>query len=328
MRNTAPLRRRALLAATAALAATLPLRAQGQYPDRSITIIVCFAPGGSTDVSARILAAGISEYLGKSVVVENRGGAGGNIGIGAVARAAADGYTLLVASSVFVVNPSLYRTKPFDPVRDFTPIATLGASPNVLGVRAELGINSFAELVQRVRAQPERFNCALPGIGTTPHLAAEVMKLRAGMPMQLVPFSGAGPAAQAIISGTTELIVVSQGGQVETAYRQGRIKLLAQTGPGRDPAMPEVPTIRELGIADAESETFNALFAPAGTPATVVAKLAEASLDVLRRPDTAMRYRTAGLRVLGEGPEQLRDRVAREVPIWRKVIEDAKISVD
>ncbi len=302
--------------------------AQATWPDRGINLTVCFPPGGSTDFSARMLAPGLSEVLGKPVVVENRGGAGGNIGIGVVARAAPDGYTFLVASSVFVVNASLYRNAPYDPFRDFAYVATLGASPNIIAVRSALGINTFAELLAAVRANPDKFNFGVPGIGTTPHLAAEVLKLRTGMTYTVVPFAGAGPAVQAILSGTTEGIIASQGGQVEIAYRAGQIKILAQTGPTRGPDMQDIPTLTELGIADAESETFNALYAPVATPAAIVQKMAEATLQVLRRPDVAARYRQGGVPVVAEGPDGLRARVAREVPIWRKVIQDAKISVD
>jgi tripartite-type tricarboxylate transporter receptor subunit TctC len=316
------------LAAAAGAALALPARAQGGWPERNVTFVVCFPPGGSTDTAARLVAQGVGEVLGRNVVVENRGGAGGNIGIGAVARSAPDGYTLLVASSVFVVNASLYRNAPYDPFRDFAPVALLGSSPNVCAVRAELGIGSFAQLVQRVRAEPDKFNCALPGIGTTPHLAAEVLKLRAGMPLQLVPFAGAGPAVQSILSGAVQVLIASQGGQVETATKSGSLKLLLQTGAVRNPDMAEVPTARELGLADAESETFNALYAPAGTPPAVVEKLAAAVRQVMRAPGMAQRFRAAGLTPLDGGPEALGARVREEVPKWRQVIQQAKIVVE
>jgi tripartite-type tricarboxylate transporter receptor subunit TctC len=321
---------RRILLGAAGSGLVLPAFAQGggTWPERNVTIVVCFPPGGSTDVSARLVAPGVSEIIGKPVVVENRAGAGGNIGIGVVARAAPDGYTMLVASSVFVVNSSLYRNAPYDPFKDFAYVALLGASPNVVAVRSDLGINSLEELVRRVKAEPDRFNCALPGIGTTPHLAAEVLKLRTGMPLQLVPFSGAGPAAQSIVSGSTQVLVASQGGQVEVAYRAGQIKFLAQTGANRSPDMPDIPTLGELGIQDAVSETFNALYAPAGTPPTIVNKTADAVLQVLRRPEVRERYRLAGVTVVGQGPEALAARVAREVPQWRDVIRQANITVD
>jgi tripartite-type tricarboxylate transporter receptor subunit TctC len=319
--------RRGALAAAAMLGVPAA-RAQGNWPERNITIVVCFPPGGSTDVSARIIGLGLAELLGKPVVIENRPGAGGNIGIGYVARAAADGYTLLVASSVFVVNASLYRNAPYDPFRDFAYVGTLGASPNLICVRTDLGINTLAELVAAAKAQPDRFNYASPGIGTTPHLAGEVLKLRTGAPLQHVPFLGAGPATQAILSGTTEVLIASQGGQVEIAVRNGQIKVLAQTGAQRSPDLADVPTLTELGIQDAVSETFNGLYAPAATPAPIVAKLGEAVLQVLNRPDVQQKYRTGGILALPEGPDGLRARVAREVPLWREVIRQARIAVE
>ena len=302
--------------------------AQGAWPERPVTIVVCFPPGGSTDFSARMVAHGLSEILGKPVVVENRAGAGGNIGIGVVARAQPDGYTLLVASSVFVVNASLYRNAPYDPFRDFAPVGTLGASPNLICVRADSGIASFAELIAAAKANPDRFNYASPGIGTTPHLAGEVLKLRTGVSLTHVPFLGAGPAVQAILAGTTEVLIASQGGQVEIAVRSGQVKALAQTGAERSPDIPDVPTLTELGVKDAVSETFNALYAPAATPPAVIRTLGEAVLVVLRRPEVQQRYRAGGVIALPEGADGLKARVAREVPLWRDVIRQARIAAE
>ncbi|MFC7477103.1 Bug family tripartite tricarboxylate transporter substrate binding protein [Dankookia sp. GCM10030260] len=319
--------RRSIVAAAGWLAAPA-VRAQGSWPERPITLVCCFPPGGSTDISARLVAPGLAEILGRPVVVENKPGAGGNIGIGHVARAAADGYTLLCASSVFVVNASLYRNAPYDPYRDFAPVGTLGASPNLVCVRADSGITSLAQLIAMAKAQPDRFNYASPGIGTTPHLAGEVLKLRTGIQLQHVPFLGAGPAVQAILAGTTQVLIASQGGSVEAARASGQTLALAQTGAARSPDLPQVPTLGELGIADAVSETFNALYAPAGTPAPIVERLASAVLAVLARPEVAQRYRTAGVPVVPEGAEGLKARVAREVPLWREVIRQAKIAVE
>jgi tripartite-type tricarboxylate transporter receptor subunit TctC len=275
-----------------------------------------------------MLAPGLAEMLGQPVVVENRGGAGGNIAMGQVARAAPDGYTMLVASSVFVVNSSLYRRVPYDPFRDFSYIAIIGASPNVLAVRSDLNISNFNDLLAAMRANPDQYNCGVPGIGTTPHLAAEILKLRTGASFQTIPFQGAGPAVQAILSGSTEIMMASQGGQVQSALQSGAIKLLAQTGAVRDPDMADVPTLKELGVDDAESETFNALYAPVAVPEPIVMKVARAAMTVLSRADVRERYRLGGVPVVGEGPNELRARVAREVPMWRKVIEDSKIVIE
>jgi tripartite-type tricarboxylate transporter receptor subunit TctC len=301
--------------------------AQSAWPDRPITLVVSFPPGGSTDISARLVAPGLTEILGKPVIVENRAGAGGNIAMGYVARSAPDGYTFLVASSVFVVNSSLYKNAPYDPFKDFTPVGTLSASPNVVCVRSDSPIKSLPELIALAKASPDRFNYASPGTGTTPHLAGEVLKLRTGIQMQHVPFLGGGPAVQAMLSGTVEVIVAAQG-TVEAAVRAGQLRVLAQTGLTRSPDMPDAPTLEELGIREAISETFNAMYAPAGTPAPIIERMAAAVLQVLARPEVQQKFRTAGVPVQPEGADGLKARVAREVPLWRAVIQQAKITVD
>jgi tripartite-type tricarboxylate transporter receptor subunit TctC len=316
------------MAAGGLASALLPFRsARAAYPERPVTLLVCFPPGGATDSLARLLSPPLSEVLGRPVVIENRAGAGGNIGMGAVARAQPDGHTLLVTSSVFVVNPSLYRNVPYDPFRGFLPISTLGASPNVFAVLPNSGIGSFQELIAQARTNPDRLNYASPGIGTTPHLAAEVLKLRAGITMQHVPFSGAGPATQAALAGTVHLISAAQG-SIAPQLNAGALRPLAQTGPERSPDLPDTPTLQELGIRDANSDTFLALFAPAGTPAAIVDRLATEVVAILQRPAIQARYRQAGAPVVGDGPEGLRARVAREVPMWRQVIQEARISVE
>ena len=321
--------RRIFLAGGAALA-MMPLagaRAQGNWPERTITIIVSFPPGGSTDIAARILAQPLSELVGKPVVIENRGGAGGNIGIGAAARAAADGYTLLCTSSAFVVNPSLYRNAPYDPFKDFTPVTTLGASPNVVAVPPDSRFRSLKDLIAFAKANPDKLNWASPGSGTTPHLAGEIIRLRAGIQVQHIGFAGAGPATQATLAGQVDYIVAHQG-SVEGPLRSGQLMPLAHSGTGRQADWPDLPSLAELGIEGAESETFLALFAPAGVPAPVIARLTEAVETVLRHPEVRERYRKAGMPVVDGGQEELRARVAREVPLWRDVIRQAGISVN
>jgi len=312
----------------AGCAAVLPSRvARAEWPERSVTLLVCFPPGGATDVLARLIAPPLGEALGKPVVVENRGGAGGNIGMGAAARAQPDGHTLLVTSSAFVVNPSLYRSIPYDPFRDFAPITTLGASPNVIAVPADSPIRDFAQLLAEARARPDALNYASPGAGTTPHLAMEIIKIRAGIAIQHVPFSGAGPATQAALAGTVQAISAAQG-SIAPQLRSGQLRPLAQTGKRRVPDLPDTPTLEELGIRDAESETFLALFAPAATPAAIVARLARDTLAILGRAAIQERFRVAGAPVVADGPAGLRDRVAREVPLWRDVIREARITVE
>src|SRR3981189_688249 len=190
--------------ATAASLGLRPVKAAG-YPERPVKIIVPFAPAGPTDIMARILSTHLGEAIGGSVIVENKPGAGGNVGIGFAAHAEPDGYTLLVTSSAYVVNPGLYAKIPYDPYRDFAPIAELGTSPNVILVDPKLGVNSIAELIARARANPNELNYASPGIGTTPPLSGELLKIVGGIQITHVPFSGAGPAIQAVLGGITQL---------------------------------------------------------------------------------------------------------------------------
>jgi tripartite-type tricarboxylate transporter receptor subunit TctC len=322
-------RRAAVLGAPLALAllAAALVAAQPAWPERTVTLVVSFPPGGSTDVAARLLAPALSEAFGRTVVVENRPGAGGNIAIGAVARAQPDGHTLLVTSSAFVVNPSLYARVPYDPVRDFAPITTLGASPNVFAVRATSPFRSLGEVLAAARASPDRLNYASSGVGTTPHLAGELLKLRAGVTVQHIVFGGAGPATQGALAGTVEMLVAHQG-SIEPQLRSGQLRALAHTGAARMADMPDVPTLAELGFPGIESDTFLGLWAPAATPAPALARLADAVLGVLRRPEMAERFRSAGIPVVADGPDGLRARVAREVPLWRDVIRQAKIAAE
>jgi tripartite-type tricarboxylate transporter receptor subunit TctC len=316
-----------LLALALPAAAAAPATAQPAWPERTITLVVSFPPGGSTDVAARLLAPPLSEALGRPVVVENRPGAGGNIGIGAAARAAGRAHAAAVVLGLRGEPEPLRARAPYDPVRDFAPITTLGASPNVFAVRAGSPFRSLEEALAAARASPDRFNYASSGVGTTPHLAGELLKLRAGVPMQHIVFAGAGPATQGALAGTVDMLVAHQG-SIEPLLRPGQLRPLAHTGAARAADMPDVPTLSELGFPGIESDTFLALWAPAATPAPVLARLAEAVLGILRRPDMAERFRSAGIPVVADGPEGLRARVAREVPLWRDVIRQARIAAE
>jgi tripartite-type tricarboxylate transporter receptor subunit TctC len=193
-----PKLRTLLLATLGTLAAIVPARAQ--YPEKQITMVVCFPAGGGTDIAARLVNVPLGEALGKPIVIENRGGAGGNIGIAAVKRLPADGYTLLVCSSAFVVNPSLYAQAAYDPLKDFIPLMVMGASPNVFVVPAQSEIKSMKEFIDKAKANPGKMNWTSPGAGTTPQLAGELLKMRTGIDMQHIPFPGAGPATNAVLA--------------------------------------------------------------------------------------------------------------------------------
>src|SRR5258707_3720750 len=216
------------------------------YPERPVKIIVPFAPAGPTDIMARILAQHLGDALGGTAVVENKPGAGGNIGIGTTAHAEPDGYTLLITSSAYVVNPGLYAKIPYDPYKDFAPIAELGTSPNVILVDPKLGVNSIPDLIARAKANPDELNYASPGIGTTPHLSAELFKIVGGIQITHVPFSGAGPAVQAVLSGTTQIAFAAlppARPHIETSA----VKAVAVTGAPRWFDLPDVPTMGWVG---------------------------------------------------------------------------------
>ena len=325
-----PSRRQVLKAAgLAAGVAAAPMLAPGRasaatYPERPVRIIVPFAPAGPTDIMARIVGQSLGDALGGNVIVENRPGASGNIGIGYVAHAEADGYTLLVVSSAYVVNPSLFANIPYDPFRDFAPITELGTTPNVIVVSPKLGINSIAELFALAKARPDELNYASPGAGTTPHLSAELLKIVGHVEITHVPFSGAAPAIQALLAGTTQMAVTALPSALPFV-QSGEIKALALTGERRWNDLPDVPTMVELGYKDFIAETAQFFFAPARTPHEIVTKLAAKTKEVLKQPDVIAKLRDNGYEVTANGPEALRKYIEREVPKWRDVIAKAGI---
>src|ERR1700682_1968683 len=275
------------------------VRAAG-YPERPIKIIVPFAPAGPTDIMARILSTHLGDALGGTVIVENKPGAGGNIGIGAAAHAKPDGYTLLITSSAYVVNPGLYAKIPYDPYADFAPIAELGTSPNVILVDPKLGVNSIADLIKRAKADPNELNYASPGIGTTPHLSGELLKIVCGIEMTHVPFSGAGPAIQAVLRGTTQVACAALP-PAHPHIESGALKALAVTGAHRWFDLPDVPTMVELGYKDFISDTFQGFLAPARTPPAVVEMLAAKSIEILKTPAISEQLRKHGFEVTANG---------------------------
>ena len=296
------------------------------WPEHTITIIAHFAPGGANDLLARLIASEIGPELKQNVIVENRPGANGNIGLTYAAHAKPDGYTLVVASGVVLINPNI-RNSEYDPIKDFAPVVYLGASPNVILTRPDSGITSVQDLIAKAKAEPGKINYSTPGVGSTSQLAVELLKLRANINLVHVPYQGAAPAAQAAIAGTTELASVAVGGMMGFV-KSGSLKALVQTGKERWPDMPDVPTFEQAGIPDAVVDTTQMLLAPAGTPKPVIDELAKAVLKVMAKPDVHERMLKAGFAVHTEGPEQLRARIAREVPMWKDLAERAGIKID
>ena len=322
------LTRRAMLRSGGALAfgATAFARSAvaAGYPDRPVRIIAPFAAGGPSDLLARLLSVKLGEALGGTFYVENRAGAGSNIGTAAAARAAPDGYTVLLTSSAFVLNPGLYKQVPYDPVKDFAPVAELVTSPNVFIATPASGITSIAELIARAKEKPETLNYASAGIGTTPHLAGEWLKSITGISITHVPFAGAGPALQAILSGTVPVMCASLPGAHPLILNRD-VRALAVTGSERWYDMPDVPTMIDLGYRDFLSDTFHAMLAPTATPPEIVERLAAVLLEALRAPAFREQLRSRGFEVIGNGPDGLRRRIEVELPNYRDLIIKAGI---
>jgi len=320
-----------LLRRFAALLAAVPLllgSAHAAYPDHQVSIVVPFAPGGGSDIVARVLSKYLTEEMKQPFLVDNRAGAGANIGAKYTAAAKPDGYTLMVISSVLTINPTLYRNQhPFDAIKDFTPIVEIGDSPNVIVVRPEAGIKNVAELVARAKANPDLLNYSNPGAGTAPHIAVEYFKYRAGINITNVPYSGAGPSMQAVLAGATQVGSFSLG-SVAQYLASGRLIGLVHTGRGRLPEFPNVPNMAEAGFPNSESATFQVLVAPAGVPKEIVEQLSKTVLAILKRPDVQETLKNTGFGIIGGGPEQLKARIALEVPMWREMITKANIKTD
>jgi tripartite-type tricarboxylate transporter receptor subunit TctC len=313
------------LAAALALAVATASPARAGYPERPITIVVPFAPGGANDVVVRLIQAPLAEALGQPVIVENRGGAGGSIGIGQVAHAHPDGYTLLMAASGFAVNPSLYPKVPYDPLRDFDQVAELCTFPIVFTVRPDMGIDTLQGLVMRARENPGKLNYSTPGTGTVPQLATELLKLDTHVDMVHVAYPGAAPAAQAILTRTVEMASMSVA-VAQPLIEGGLLKGLAVTSRERWPLLPSVPTVAEAGFPAATADTWQGIMVPAGTPREIAERLAAVLIEIVRRNDIRDKLLHAGFRATGIGPAEFHDRIVREVPQWKDLVAKAHIT--
>jgi tripartite-type tricarboxylate transporter receptor subunit TctC len=322
-----PRSRFALAALLAALFAVLEpgaARAQPAYPARTIMMVVPFPAGGPTDIIARILAGALQQSLGQNVIIDNRAGGGGNLGIAYVARANPDGYTLLFTSTAIAVNPGLFANLPYDPIKDFAPITELVNAPNVLFVRPDSGMNSIADLVAKAKAEPNTMNYASPGVGTKSHLTGELLKLRAGIDIQHIPYRGGGPATQALVSGTVQLASVALA-PVEPLIKSGTVRALAVTGATRWYSLPDIPTMIESGYPGFISDTFNALFAPAGTPPEIVALLVKETREAMKRPDAIEAAKKFGYQIVAGSPEQMTARLHTEIAGVKELVARAGI---
>jgi tripartite-type tricarboxylate transporter receptor subunit TctC len=303
------------------------LAAETPYPSHPIRIIVPFAPGGSTDVVARIIGQKLTEAWGQPVVVDNRAGAGGNIGMGLAAHANPDGHTLLGVSSSYMVNPTLYRQAPYDPFKSFLPITNAAAAPNVFTAHSSVPVRSMQELIALLRKDAKKFNIGTPGVGTTPDLSAELLKMTVKLDIVRVPYSGAGPAVAAV-AGNQVPIACTVLPPVVPHIQAGRLRALAVTADKRSSALPDVPTMAEVGFKGQEADTLAGLLVPAGTPKAVVAKLSAEIQRILAQPDIRERIAAQGYDVIASTPEQFAAQIRLEVEKWGKVIRAAGIRVD
>jgi tripartite-type tricarboxylate transporter receptor subunit TctC len=301
--------------------------AQSEYPSRPVTLVVPFPAGGSTDLVARLIASGMTKHLGQQIVIENRGGAGGNIGSAAVARAEPDGYTILMATvATHALNPALYKKMPFDPVADFAPISLLALIPNVLVVNNDFPAKSVQELIDLLKADPGKYSYASSGNGTPLHLSGELFKSMAGVDMVHVPYKGAGPALVDVMGGHVPIMFDNLPPSLEH-IRAGSLRGLAVTTKERAPSMPELPTIAET-LPGYETYSWNAFFAPAGTPEPVIQHLNKAALAALEDPEVAAKLKDLSATPVGSTPEELAAHVKAELAKWAPIVKASGAQLD
>lgn len=298
--------------------------AEAQYPARPIRLIVPFPPAGPTDIIARLFAQKLTEAWGQQVVVDNRSGAGGNIGMGVAANAAGDGYTILFVSSSLMANPGLYKKVPYDPYKSFIPISVLAASTHVLFAHPSQPVKSLADMIELVKRDPSKSNVATPGVGTVPHLAVYTLALEAKIKLVTVPYAGGGPSIAAVV-GNQVPFGLQAIPPVTPHIQAGRVRALAITSAKRSPTVPEVPTMAELGFKDQVSETITGMLVPAGTPRAIVGRLHKEVVRVMALPDIKQRMADLGADVVANSPQEFTAQIRREVARWTKVVKDAGI---
>jgi tripartite-type tricarboxylate transporter receptor subunit TctC len=294
--------------------------AQTAWPAKPIRMIVGFAAGGSTDVTARIIAQALSERLGQPVVVENRGGAGGNIGADAVAKADPDGYTLLMAtSSTFAANPNLYKSLPFDVQKDFAPITVTAFIPNLLVVNPSVPANNVADFITYLKANPDKLNFASAGNGTSQHLSGELFNSLAGVRMTHVAYRGGAPAVSDLLGGQVQVIFAPLV-EVIQQVRADKLKALGITTAKRSPLLPDVPTILE-SLPGYEVALWNGLLAPAKTPPDIIDRINRATIEALRSPEVKAKLAEQGSEPVGNTPAEFKAFIESELVKWRRLVE-------
>jgi tripartite-type tricarboxylate transporter receptor subunit TctC len=314
-----------LKAATLLLALAAPAAAD-DYPSKPVRLIIPFPPGGSNDVVGRMIATQLGERLGKQIIVDNRAGAGGVIGTELAAKAPPDGYTLLIVSIAHAVNPWLYKLN-YDPIKAFAPVAILATGPNVLAVNPSLPVNSVKELVALAKQKPGDLQYASAGVGSFQHLGGELFKLTAGVDILHVPFKGGGPAMIDVIGGHTK-IVFSSLVQTTPHIRSGKLKALATGGAERSSILPDVPTVKEVGVPEYEAVNWWGIVAPAGTPAPVVEKLRKEIAAVQEAPETQKQFVNEGASVIQMTLPQFAAFMQTEMDKWGRVVKAGNIKAE
>ncbi|WP_447988759.1 Bug family tripartite tricarboxylate transporter substrate binding protein [Achromobacter spanius] len=316
-----------LAAATLALSLTGTATAQGSYPDHPVRLIVPFPPGGTSDVVGRIFAEALGKQLGQTVVVENRGGAGGTVGTRAVASAAPDGYTLLLGtSSTNGTNSAVYKNLSYDAVKDFTPVTQIIRVPGVIVVNKNFPAKDYAQFFALVKGAPGKYSYASSGNGGATHMAMEYYKSLSGLDMMHVPYRGTGPALNDVIAGQVPILWDTAASSM-AHIQSGNLRAIVVAAKTRLPQLPDVPTFAEMGLPDYDAEMWNGLLAPAGLPKDVLAKLSDASRKALADPDVQAKYAGVGAYVVADKPEEFGAMINADVAKWKKVADFAHISV-
>jgi len=319
--------RMAFVAAFVAVLDTLAARAAG-YPTRPVMLVVAFPPGGPSDVLARIVGKKMEQLLGAPFVIENRPGAGGNIAAESVARAAPDGYTLLMGNnSILATNESLYKHINYSPEKDFVPITLIGTQANILVVNSEVPASSLKELIALAKAQPGKINFASSGYGAAAHLAGELFKSEAGIDIVHVPYKGAAPALQDVIAGHDQ-IMFATAASVMGHIESGRVRALAVTTLKRTLALPDVPTMDEAGLKGFDASTWHGLVAPAGTPPQVIAILHEAAAKALQDSAVQTSLARLGVDIIGSTPQEFQAYIKSEIPKWTAIVRASGATLD
>lgn len=313
-----------LLIIAAMLAATTLAHAQANYPTRAVRVIVPSAPGGGTDISARILAPQLTQFLGQQVIVENRSGAGTMIGGEAVARAAPDGYTLLMGISTLAINPAMYKKVPYDALKDFAPISQAVSLSNVLVVHPSLPVRNLKEFIALVKPRPGQVNFASAGVGTSPHLSMELFLVMANLKMLHVPYKGSGPGVTDLVAGHVPAMMPNML-SAQPHIKSGRLRAMGVTGSKRAPGADDIPTIAEAGVPGYEAVQWYGLLAPAATPRDIITKLHAGVVRALQNPDVRQRLLNDGAEPVGNSPEEFANYLRGETTKWAKVVQAAGI---